>query len=116
MQCLTPSMRAPTTNRRLVQQTNNPDGLEYMCIAADLLQKMFSELCAIAADDADLTRVLSYSAPGIQCRLRRLHESVDVLVTVHDPVTNLALMRRATTLISWLWSEIDELALLAAGE
>jgi hypothetical protein len=110
-------MRTPTANRKLVEQSDDPpDALEYICVAADLLQRMFTELCALAANDADLARVLSCSTSGIHDRLRRLHEAVDVLVTFHDPATNLALMRRTTTLISWLWSEIDELAFLAAGE
>jgi hypothetical protein len=111
------SMRTPTANRKLVEQSVDPtDALEYICIAADLLQRMFTELCALAANDADLERALSCSTSGTRDRLRRLQEAVDVLVTYHDPATHFSLMRRTTTLISWLWSEIDELAFLAAGE
>jgi hypothetical protein len=110
-------MRAPTTNRNLVEQSDDsPDAFEYICIAADLLQKLFTELCALAANDADLARVLSCSTLGIPDRLRRLHEAVHVLMTFHDPATKVALMRRATILISWLWPEIEELAFLAAGD
>jgi hypothetical protein len=114
---LTVSMRTPTANRKLVEESDNPpDALEYICIAADLLQRMFSELCALAANDEELERALSCSTSGIHDRLGRLQEAVDVLVTFQDPATHLALVRRTTTLISWLWSEIDELAFLATGE
>jgi hypothetical protein len=114
---LTVSMRTPTANRKLMEQSDDPpDALEYICIAADLLQRMFTKLCALAANDADLGRALSCSTSGIHDRLRRLQEAVDVLVTFHDPVIHFALMRRITTLILWLSSAMDELALLAATD
>ena len=75
------SMRTPTANRKLVEQSDeSPDALEYICIAADLLQKMYTKLCELAANDAGLARALSCSTSGIHGRLGRLQEAVDVLV------------------------------------
>jgi hypothetical protein len=110
-------MRSTTTNRRLVEHTEDPpDAVEYICIATDLLQQMFSELQSLAANNTDLARAMSRRGSDVRDRLWTLHETADLLRSVNDHSIAVTLRRRATALISWLSAEIDELTLCATGD
>jgi hypothetical protein len=89
------------------------DAVEYICLAADLLQQMFSELRSLAIDHPEFARALSSRWSDARARLWTLHEIVGLLRRGDDPSTAGQLMRRATALISWLSARIDELTLCA---
>jgi hypothetical protein len=90
-----------------------PNALEYICIATDLVQQMFATLQSLSRSDPALARVLSNREALLRHRLWTLGATVDLLVNVVTEIENVPLMRRATSLISWLSGEIDNLALLA---
>ena len=92
------------------------DALEYICIAADMLQQMFYALQSLAKNHPDLACEMSSREPAMRHRLWTLRGTVDLLLSVKDEGEVTRLMRRAIGLISWLSSETDELALCAAGE
>jgi hypothetical protein len=109
-------MRSTTTNPRLVEPTEDSvDAVEYIGMATDLLQQMFSELRSLAGNNTDLARAMSGRETALRDRLWTLHKTVDLLVSVNDDSIDPTLMRRARALISWLSAEIDELALSATG-
>jgi hypothetical protein len=110
------AMYSIPSNCRLVGDITDPlDEVEYICIAADLLQQMFSGLRALAANNTRLARALSIRGSNARARLCTLHEIVGMLMGVEDRLAAAPLRRRATALISWLSDEIDELSLCAAG-
>jgi hypothetical protein len=110
-------MNSTTSNRGLVEYTEAPpDEVEYICIAAYLLQQMFSKLRTLAGNNTDLARAMSSRGSDARDRLCALHETVDLLMGVDDDSTAVPLRRRATALISWLSDEIDELTLFATGD
>jgi hypothetical protein len=110
-------MHSTTTNPWLVERAEDPpDAMEYICIATDLLQQMFSALQSLATSNTDLARAMSTRESVIRHRLWTLHGTVDLLLRGQDESPIGALMRRATALISWLSAETDELALRAAGD
>jgi hypothetical protein len=71
--------------------------VEYTCIAADLLQQMFSELQALAATHSRLARAMAGSERYALC--------------VKDHSTAISLKRNATVLKRWLSDELHELSL-----
>ena len=95
---------------------DSPDVLEYICIAADQLQIMISELRSLGVATRRFTLAMSSREPDMLSWLALLHETVDRLTLGSDPFTEAALAARATQLISWLSHEIDELTLCAFGE
>jgi hypothetical protein len=110
-------MRTTTTKPQLVEQTEESrDAVEYVCIATDLLQQMFSELLSLAANNTGLAHAISTRESDLRIRLWTLHETVTTLVSVNDQSTDVTLTRRATALISWISAEIDELALYATRD
>jgi hypothetical protein len=118
-----PHMSAHSSKRSIsftlgpVDQTEEPlDEVEYIRIAADLLQQMFSELRSLAASNTGLARALFSRGVDVRARLWTLHETVESLNGVDDLSMAIPLSRRATSLISWLSDAVDELALCATGD
>jgi hypothetical protein len=92
------------------------DEVAYLCIAADLLEQLFSELRSLAVDHPEFAHALSSRGPDAQARLWTLHQIVELLSRSDDPLSAAQLTRRATMLISWLSAKLDELTLCALGD
>ena len=92
------------------------DEVEYICIAADLLEQMFSELQSLATRNPGLARALSSRGSDTCLRLWTLRETIELLLGVDDFSNAVPLRRRATALISWLSDDIDQLALSATSD
>jgi hypothetical protein len=108
------SKRSTPFNLGSVEDPEEPlDEVEYIRLAADLLQKLFSELQALTARNPGLARALSSRGADARAGLLTLHETVDLLMGVDDISMAVPLRRRATSLISWLSNEVDELTLRA---
>jgi hypothetical protein len=109
--------RSTPINLEPVERTEKPlDELEYIRIAADMLQQLFSELRSLATSNPGLARALSSRGADARARLWTLHEIVDLLMGVDDLSMAVPLRRRATALISWLSNELDELTLRATTD
>jgi hypothetical protein len=103
-------MRSNRSNFDLVEHTDEPlDEVDYICIAADLLQQMLSELRWLATGNADLADALSGRGSDLGALLWTLHETVELLIGAHDPSMAIPQRRRAIALISWLSHEFDAL-------
>jgi hypothetical protein len=85
--------------------------MEYICIAADLLQQMFSELQSLATNNTRLAHAMADREWHAQDRLWTLRETADLLMCVKDHSTAIPLKRKATVLIGSLSDELDELTL-----
>jgi hypothetical protein len=111
-------MKSTNSHFLLAQQLTEEslDAVEYLCLAADLLEQLFSELRSLAIDHPEFARALSSRGPDARARLWTLHEIVGLLRRSDDPSTAGQLTRRATALISWLSAKIDELTLCALGD
>jgi hypothetical protein len=110
-------MRSPLSHIGIVEETEEPlSAVEYICIAADLLQQMFSELQSLATRKPGLARAVSDRESDASAQLWTLHETIKLLLVVDDVSTALPLSRRATALISWLSDEIDDLTLCATED
>jgi hypothetical protein len=110
-------MRSTPSNVGLIEQTEElVDELEYICIAAELLQQMLSELRSLATSNPGLDRALSSRGSEVGARLWRLRETIDLLSGIDDLSMTVPLRRRATALISWLSDEIDALTLCATSD
>jgi len=110
-------MTSTTSDSRLFDQSEDSlDEVEYICIAADILQEMFSALESLAAGNRGLALALTNRGPDARDGLSRLEEAVELLTRIDDRVLAIQLRRRATALISRLSDEIDELTLRATSE
>jgi hypothetical protein len=110
------SMRSMKSNSCLVEQTEeSPDAVQYICIAADLLRQIFAELRSLALNNRNLARAMSNRDSVLRHRLWVLCETANLLVRADHGAVDVSLMRRATTLISWVSAEIDQLALCAVS-
>jgi hypothetical protein len=110
-------MHSTSSNLWPVDDAEHPaEALEYICIATNLLQQMFSALQSLAKNHPDLACEMTSRESTMRHRLWTLHGTVDLLVSVKDQAELMRLMRRATALISWLSSETDALALYATGQ
>jgi hypothetical protein len=107
----TSQIRFPSQNAE-----NSLDVVEYVCIAADLLETMFSELRSLEVATRQFTRAMSSHGSEMQVRLSILRETADLLTHGTDPSTEAKLRGRATQLISWLSREINALTLCASGD
>jgi hypothetical protein len=96
------------------EKTEEPLGeVEYICIAADLLQQMFDELRSLATGDPELAQALAKRGSDAYTCLWTLHETVDLMLGADDSSVEVALKRCATALISWLSDEFNDLTLCA---
>jgi hypothetical protein len=79
-------MYSTTSNRPYFDPAEEPlDDAEYICMAADLLQQMFSELILLAASDTGLAGAMNRRGAYARDRLARLHETVRLLTGIDDP-------------------------------
>ena len=109
----------PSTSQIRLPSADTEDSLdvvEYVCIAADLLETVFAELRSLGIATRQFTRAMSSHESGMLARLSILHETAGLLMHETDPFTEAKLRGRATQLISWLSREIDELTLCAFGD
>jgi len=110
-------MRSKNFDFRLAEQHTEEslDQVEYIRIAADLLEQLFSELRSLAIDHPGFARALLSRGSEVRARLWTLNEIVGLLMSGDDPSIAGQLTRRATALISWLSAKIDELTLTVLG-
>ena len=94
-------MRSTSFHSQLAaQHTEEPlDQVEYIRIAADLLEQLFSEIRSLAIDHPEFARALSNRSSDVCARLRTLNGIVGLLVR-GEPSSAGQLTRRATALIS----------------
>jgi hypothetical protein len=111
------NMRSTNSHAQLAEQhTDEPLAqVEYIRIAADLLDQLFSEIRTLAIDHPEFARALSNRSSDARARLQTLNGIVSLLVR-GEPSTAGQLTRRATALISGLSATIDELTLTALGD
>jgi hypothetical protein len=92
------------------------DEVDYICIAAGLLQKMFEEIRALAQTSSALAREIALRESLLRADLRTLNMIVEVLSSQEDVLAAIELRRRASALISRLWDALDSLTSHAIGE
>jgi hypothetical protein len=92
------------------------DQVEYIRIAADLLEQYFSELRSLAIDHPEFARALTNRGSEARARLWTLHDIVGLLMRGDDPSMAGQITLRAIALISWLSAKFDELTLTALGD
>jgi hypothetical protein len=111
-------MKSTNSQFLLAERLNEEslDEVEYLCIAADLLEQLFSELRSLAIDHPEFARALSSRGSDAPARLWTLHEIVGLLSRGVDRSSAAQLTRRATALISWLSAKLDEMTLCALGD
>lgn len=83
----------------------------YLCIAADLLRQMMSELQR--TDDSRLVPAIAAARHDIHRRLHLLLATVDSLVAEANPTRATNIGRRAKLMIYRLAGEIEQLAIQA---
>lgn len=83
----------------------------YICIAADLLRQMMTELQR--TDHSRLTPDIAAARRNIRRRLDLLLESIESLVAEEDPARSADISRRAKLTIYRLAGEIEQLAIQA---
>jgi len=111
-------MRSTNFHSRLTEQhaEESLDQVEYIRIAADLLEQLFSEIRLLAIDHPGFARALFSRGADARACLWTLHQIVASLMLNDDPPMESRLTRRATALISWLSAKLDELTLAALGD
>ncbi len=110
-------MHRPSFNRRFIGRAQQPfKEVECICIAADLLQQMLTELLTLATNNAGLARAMEDRLLYARDRLQRLRQTAGLLIGVDDEAIALALQRRASALITSLSDEFDELSLYAIDD
>jgi signal transduction histidine kinase len=87
--------------------------IDYICVAADLLTKMISELQSLKLDNRRLTLALATAGHDLRQRLHALCGTVELLVSSQDRVVRAELCQRAKSLIFRLATELEQLALAA---
>jgi hypothetical protein len=105
-------MHLSTPESELIEDIEGPLGeMEYIWIAADLLQQMFSELQSLATNNTRLAHAMAGREWHAQDRLWTLRETAHLLMCVKDHSMAIPLKRQATVLIGSLSDELDELTL-----
>jgi hypothetical protein len=108
-------MRSKIPHVRLIKQPLESvlNEVDYIEVAADLLQQMFSKLQSLALRHAEFAGVMSIRGPHAHARLLALQETIDVLARADSPEAADQLKRRAGALIVRLADEFDALVLYA---
>jgi hypothetical protein len=110
-------MRLSRPDSEFIGDDQGPLGeVEYICIAADLLQQMFSELQAQAASNSLLARAMAGREWYAQDCLWTLHEIASLLAGVIDHPTAILLKQRAIALVGVLSDEFSDLTLGVVDE
>jgi two-component system, sensor histidine kinase len=99
----------------MLVQPQLPD-TDYICIAADLLAEMISELQALKLDSRRLTLAMATAGHDLRQRLHALCGTVELLTSSQDRVRRAELCQRAKALILRLATELEQLALQAARD
>jgi K+-sensing histidine kinase KdpD len=97
----------------MLEQTPQYTEIDYICIAADLLTKMTSELLFLERDNRRLTLTMATAGHDLRGRLHALCGAVDLLAFSQDGIARAELSQRAKTLIFQLARELEQLALEA---
>ncbi len=85
--------------------------IDYICVAADLLMKMNSELQSLKLDNRRLTLAMATAGHDLRQRLHALCGTVELLTSSQDQVGRAELCQRAKSLIFRLARELEQLAL-----
>jgi hypothetical protein len=85
--------------------------VEYICVAADLLQGMMSELQCLAANNTSLTLAVEAAGHDLRPGLHALRGTVELLRVSRDAVRSIELTEQAKALIIRLASDLQRLAL-----
>ncbi len=112
---MVPPMHATRINVPAIEQADDPlEPVDYVCIAADLLQQMFFELQALSVTYDDLAAAMPSHDSEMRDRLWALSQIADDLVSINDQALAATLMAQAVVLISSLSADIDKLAAFAS--
>jgi len=94
------------------QAVSNPPttDTDYICVAADLLSKMMSELQSLELNNRRLTLAMASVGHDLRQRLHILLGTVELLTSTEDEVRSAELGQRAKALIFRLAGELEQLA------
>ena len=84
--------------------------VDYICIAADLLAEMMSELESLNAANRGHAVAMAAVANDVRQKLRKLLRTVEQLTSTQDPIRGAELSKRAKALILALATEMEESA------
>jgi signal transduction histidine kinase len=87
--------------------------IDYICVAADLLTKMTSELKSLELGNRRLTLAMATAGHDLRQRLHALCGTVELLTSSQDRVGRAELCQRAKALIFRLARELEQLAIQA---
>jgi hypothetical protein len=87
--------------------------VDYICVAADLLTEMLSELQSLERENRCLELAMAIAGHDFQQRLVELCGIIDVLALSQDNERRAALCQRAKSLIFRLAVELEDLTLAA---
>ena len=87
--------------------------IDYICIAADLLTKMTTELQSLERDNRRLALTMAAAGHDLRARLHALCGAVELLTLSQDRIARTELCQRAKALIFQLARELEQLALEA---
>jgi len=83
---------------------------DYICVAADWLSKMMSELRSLDLNNRRLTLAMASAGHDLRQRLHMLLGIVELLTSTEDEARNAELGQRAKSLIFRLAGELEQLA------
>jgi light-regulated signal transduction histidine kinase (bacteriophytochrome) len=87
--------------------------IDYICIAADLLTEMTSELQSLERDNRRVILTMAMAGHDLRARLHSLSGAVELLTSSRDQIARAELCQRAKALIFQLARELEQLALEA---
>jgi signal transduction histidine kinase len=94
----------------MLGQASQSTDIDYICVAADLLTKMMSELQSLHLSNCRLTLAMATAGHDLRQRLHALCGTVELLTSSHDRVVRAELCQRAKALIFCLARELEQLA------
>jgi len=90
--------------------------IDYICVAADLLQRMMSELKCLETNNSRLTLSLAAAGHDLRQRLHGLLRTVDLLTVAEDATVAAELSIKAKALIHRLAGELEQLVFQSGHE
>jgi signal transduction histidine kinase len=100
----------------MLGQAPQSTDIDYICVAADLLTKMMSELQSLDLSNRRLTLAMATAGHDLRQRLQALCGTVELLTSSQDSVRRAELCQRARALIFCLARELEQLAHQAARD
>ena len=85
-------------------------GIDYICVAANLLEDMMSELHSLKVNNRRLTLAMAAAGHDLRHRLHTLLGTVELLTSTPDKTRIAELSQRAKSLIFRLAGEMEQLA------